>query len=262
MCAAERRPSTREDRYRSVLANQGRGSTLQSIYQDVYGADYPSEAEPFGFVTLSDLRLLAEILAQSHTTHLLDVGCGRGGPGLWIARALDVPLVGVDIIPEAVAAAAERAAGFGMASRAGFYVASATDTGLPAAGFDGAVSVDALWMVHDKPAAFRELARVLRPGGRLVFTSWESALLPYGSFLERAGFTDITTQEIAGSRDREIAVHEAVLRNWEAISLELGKEAAEVLVAEAAHTPALLNDTPRVMISAVRSNSPRVGQPH
>ncbi|MFI0479415.1 class I SAM-dependent methyltransferase [Actinomadura sp. 9N215] len=251
MSTADKSLFTREDRYRSVLANQGRGSTLQSIYRDIYGADYPSEVEPFGFVTMSDLRLLADLLARPGTTRLLDVGCGRGGPGLWIARELDVPLVGVDIIPEGVAAASERAAGFGMEARASFYVASATDTGLPAGGFDGAVSIDALWMVHDKSAAFRELARVLSPGGRLVFTTWEPALLPYDSFLERAGFTDIAKRE-TGSREREIAVHEAILSNWEAITAELGDEAAEVLLAEAKHTPALLDDTPRVIISAVR----------
>lgn len=251
MCAAEIPLSTSEDRYRSVLANQSRGSTLQSIYREILGGDYPAEVEPFGFVTLSDLRLLAETLAQSGTTRLLDVGCGRGGPGLWIARELDVPLVGVDIIAEAVAAASDRAAAFGMASRAGFHVASATDTGLPAGGFDGAVSVDALWMVHDKSAAFRELARSAPSRRRLVFTSWEPVHLPYDFFLERAGFTDITKRP-TGSRDREIAVHEAILRNWEAISEELGEEAAKVLRAEATHTPALLDDNPRVVISAVR----------
>lgn len=252
MCTAERKLSTRETRYRSVLANQGRGSTLQSIYRDILGADYPAEVDAFGFVTLSDLRRLADLLRQPRTTRLLDVGCGRGGPGLWVARELDVPLTGVDVIAEATAAAAERAADFGMASRASFYVASATDTGLPTGGFDGVMSVDALWMVHDKPAAFRELARVLSPGGRLVLTSWEPVRLPYDSFLERAGFGDIAKQEIVGSRDREIAVHEAILRNSEAISREIGKPAAEVLMAEATHTPGLLDDTPRVLISAVR----------
>jgi SAM-dependent methyltransferase len=252
VCAAEKSPSTREDRYRAVLANQARGSTLQSIYQSVYGADHPAEAEPFGFVTLTDLRMLTTILARSGTTHLLDVGCGRGGPGLWIARELNVPLVGVDIIAEAVVAAAARAADFGMSSRARFYVASATDTGLPAGGFDGVVSIDALWMVHDKLTAFGELARVLRPGGQLVFTAWEAARLPYAGFLRQTGFTDITKQEIPGSREREIAVHEAILRHREAITQELGNAAAEVLMAEAAHTPALLNENPRVIISAVR----------
>jgi SAM-dependent methyltransferase len=131
-------------------------------------------------------------------------------------------------------------------------VASATDTGLPAGGFDGVVSIDALWMVHDKLAAFGELARVLRPGGQLVFTAWEAARLPYAGFLQHAGFTGITKQEIPGSREREIAVHEAILRHREAITQELGNEAADVLAAEAAHTPALLNENPRVIISAVR----------
>jgi ubiquinone/menaquinone biosynthesis C-methylase UbiE len=195
---------------------------------------------------------MTTVLARSGTTQLLDIGCGRGGPGLWIARELDVPLVGVDIIAEAVAGAAARASDFGMSSRARFPVASATDTGLPAGSFDGVVSIDALWMVHNKLAAFGELARVLRPRGQLVFSAWEAAHLPYAGFLQRAGFTEITKQEIPGSREREIAVHEAILRNRKAITRELGNEAAEVLMAEAAHTPALLNENPRVLVSAVR----------
>jgi SAM-dependent methyltransferase len=252
VCAADKPLFTREDRYRPVLAKQGHGSLLQSIYKEAYGPDYPDEAEPFGFVTLTDLKLLTSILARSTTTRLLDAGCGRGGPGLWIARELDVPLVGVDIVPEAVTEATRRAVGFGMSARARFYAASVTDTGLQAAGFDGAVSIDALWMVHDKGAAFRELARVLRPGAQLVFTTWEPSHLPYEMFLRRAGFREIGKQEIPGSREREIAVHEAILVRRDAIAAELGEEAAQVLIAEATHTPALLIDTPRVIISAVR----------
>lgn len=252
MCSADDSVSIREDRYRLVLANQGKGSTLQSIYRDVYGQDYPAEADPFGFVTVTDLRMLASTLARSTVTRMIDVGCGRGGPGLWIARELGVSLVGIDIIAEAITAATQRAASFGMSSRADFYVASVTNTGLPTASLDGAVSIDALWMVHDKGAAFHELARVLRPGSQLVFTTWVPSYLSYEWFLEPAGFENIVTKEISGSRDREIAVHQAILRHREAICLELGEEAAEVLIAEATHTPAMLDETPRVIISAAR----------
>jgi cyclopropane fatty-acyl-phospholipid synthase-like methyltransferase len=35
---------------------------------------------------------------------LTELGCGRGGPGLWLARELDVGLTGVDFSPVAVEA--------------------------------------------------------------------------------------------------------------------------------------------------------------
>jgi SAM-dependent methyltransferase len=252
MSSSEESLFIREDRCGSVLANQARGVTLRSIYQDVYGVDYPAEADPFGFVTVSELRVLSGFLAESGVTHLLDVGCGRGGPGLWIARELGVPLVGVDIVAEAVAAAPERAAAFNMCSRAQFHVASATDTGLPAARFDGAISIDALWMVLDKRAAFAELARVLRPGGGLAFTTWEPTHLDYCWYLEPAGFGNITKRRVPGSAERQIAVYEGILRHRESIAAELGPDAAEVLIAEATETPAMLDDAPRVIITATR----------
>jgi SAM-dependent methyltransferase len=243
---------TREDRYGPILANQASGSTLRSIFEDVYGDDYPAEAEPFGFATLGDLRLCSGILAESAVTQLLDVGCGRGGPGLWVARELGASLVGVDIIAEGIADAPRLAAVFGMSSRAQFHVASATATGLAAAGFDGVISIDALWMVIDKDAAFGELARVLRPGGRLVFTSWEPAHLDYSRYLTAAGFRNITRQRIPGSAERQIAVYQGILRHREAITAELGTDAARVLVAEASETPEMLDYTPRVIITALR----------
>ncbi|MGH3155494.1 MAG: class I SAM-dependent methyltransferase, partial [Streptosporangiaceae bacterium] len=147
---------TQEDRYGPVLARLGHSPTLRAIYREVYGDDYPAEADPFGFVTLSELRILASALAESGVTRLLDIGCGRGGPGLWVARELRALLAGLDIVPEAVAAARQRAAAFGQPD-AEFHVASGTGTGLPAAAFDGAMSVDALWMIQDKAAAFRAL---------------------------------------------------------------------------------------------------------
>src|SRR6266700_1436868 len=37
---------TREDRYDTVLARLADSPALRSIYQEVYGADYPAEADP------------------------------------------------------------------------------------------------------------------------------------------------------------------------------------------------------------------------
>jgi SAM-dependent methyltransferase len=242
-----------EDRYRPVLANQRSGGTLRAIYREVYGDDYPDEVDPFGFVTLGDLRSFAEFLEPSEVTSLLDIGCGRGGPGLWVARELKAALTGVDVVAEAVAEAARIAESFENAPPASFHAASATDTRLPAAAYDGAMSVDALWMVVNKAAAFEELARLLTPGSPLIFTTWAPPHLDYAWFLEPAGFEDVVSEEITGSTERQLAVYERILGSREVLAREMGEAAAQVLVDEAEDAPRLLATVPRVIVTAFRS---------
>jgi len=115
-----------------------------------------------------------------------------------VARATGASLIGVDLSPVAVAEAAARAADFGLAGHARFLAGSFADTGLPDASCDGAVSGDALFYGPDYGATMREIARMLRPGARLAFSSWEldrpSPLLragpipDYRPHLEAAGF--------------------------------------------------------------------------
>ncbi|MCX4771934.1 class I SAM-dependent methyltransferase [Streptomyces sp. NBC_01260] len=241
-----------EDRYRPVLANQAHSETLRDIYRGVYGAEYPEEVEPFGFVTMSDLRFLADALGEHNVQRLVDIGCGRGGPGLWVAREADATLHGVDIVAEAVSQAEKLAARMEKSPEATFHTASAIDTGLPDAAFDGAMSVDALWMVMNKMAAFEELARILQPGSPLVFTTWAPSHFDYTWFLEPAGFSGIETHEIAGSADRQVAVYERILQERAALTREMGAAAADVLLHEATEASNLLSSVPRVMVQAVR----------
>jgi SAM-dependent methyltransferase len=243
---------TDENRYRSVLARLSDSPTLKAIFMEAYGDDYPAEADPFGFVSLSELRAIADILAGSAVTRLLDVGCGRGGPGLWIARELGASLVGVDVVAEAVVAAYQLAATFGMAEVAEFHAASGTDTRLPAGAFDGAVSIDALWMIQDKAAAFRELSRVLSPGSHVVFTTWDPPHLDYAVHLSSAGFSSIVKRPLPDAIHAQVSVYDAILHCQPALIAELGKDAAEVLIAEATETPMMLETAPRMMVSAVR----------
>jgi SAM-dependent methyltransferase len=250
--SADEQRFTNENRYTSVLARLSASPTLKAIFMEAYGDEYPAEADPFGFVSLSELRAMADILAGSAVSRLLDVGCGRGGPGLWIARELSASLVGVDVVAEAVAAAGQHAATLGMAEMAEFRVASGTDTHLPAGAFDGAISIDALWMIQDKAAAFREIARVLSPGSLVVFTTWEPVHLDYAAYLTAAGFGSVVKRPLPDAMRAQVAVYDAILHCRPSLIAELGEDAAGVLFAEAIETPVMLETAPRMMVSAVR----------
>jgi ubiquinone/menaquinone biosynthesis C-methylase UbiE len=172
---------------------------------------------------------------------------------MWLAREAGAELVGIDVAPEGVAEARSRVAEFGLQGRARFTAASCTETGEADDLFDAAVSIDALWMITDKVAAFREIARILRPDGRLVFSTWQPEYLDYGWFLDAAGLTEVNRLHVEGWRDRQTAVYEGILRRRDALTEELGDAAADVLFAEATETPALLPTTQRIVVTATRT---------
>jgi SAM-dependent methyltransferase len=102
---------------------------------------------------------------------VLDVGAGDGLIGF---GALDLVgpagrVVFSDISPALVATCREAARALGVEDRCDFLVAPATDlAAVPEAWVDAVTVRSVLIYVDDHPAAFREAARVLRPGGRLA----------------------------------------------------------------------------------------------
>jgi hypothetical protein len=58
--------------------------------------DLPVEIEPFSFLSVGLLDHLSRTLTLSPGQLLADLACGRGAPGLWLARAADASLIGVD----------------------------------------------------------------------------------------------------------------------------------------------------------------------
>lgn len=107
-------------------------------------------------------------LALDPGTRLLDVGCGTG---VMLERALarwpGVRAAGVDLSPEMLVRARER-----LGRRV--WLARGDAGALPFApgSFDVAVSNSSLHFWPDPERGLREIARVLRPGGRLVVTDW------------------------------------------------------------------------------------------
>jgi len=101
---------------------------------------------------------------------VLDVGCGSG-IDLVIAARLAGPAGrarGIDVTPEMVALAAENAAALGL-SNAGASEAAVESIPHADESFTLVISNGVLNLSPDKELAFREIARVLAPGGRLQF---------------------------------------------------------------------------------------------
>jgi SAM-dependent methyltransferase len=107
---------------------------------------------------------------------VLDVGCGSGQTTREAARlAGEGSVVGVDLSSPLLGYARERAAAEGLGNVT-FVQADAQVHALPAEYFDVVVSRHGSMFFGDAPAAFANLARAMRPGGRLVLLTWQ----PYG----------------------------------------------------------------------------------
>jgi SAM-dependent methyltransferase len=103
--------------------------------------------------------------------HVLEVASGSGGPALHLAHKAGCRLTGLDSNEHGVAAASELASRAGLAGRVRFMVADA-NLRLPFEGgsFDALLCIDAMNHLLDRLAVLREWHRVLRPGGRAIFT--------------------------------------------------------------------------------------------
>jgi SAM-dependent methyltransferase len=155
-----------------------------------------------GVVAAAAVPELAGQLHLGPSGTLLDLGCGRGTYGLLVAKQAGTPLIGVDFSAQALAAAREQAACMGV-TNATFRVGELTATGLPDASVEAVLCTDAIQFPDEPAAAYDEIRRVLRPGGRVALTCWEPVdraderLSPWlravnlAAGLRRAGFTDV-----------------------------------------------------------------------
>ena len=204
----------------------------QRVWRAVFGSEYPEGVEPFSFVSRTELaRFSAEVMVD-RKGHLVDVGCGRGGPGLWVAANTGARLTGVDIAASAVAAAEQRARSLGLAARAEFVRGTFESMPLDDGSVDAVMSVDALLFAPDKRAALAELGRVLRHGGRLVFTSWDYQSQPAGRppqvddhrpLLVAAGFLVRAYDETEGWYERHARLDAGLLAAAEELAAESGE---------------------------------------
>ncbi len=101
---------------------------------------------------------------------VLDVGCGYGAAGIYLAREHGCEVVGQNISEKELAKAGELAREAGVADRATFEYGDFHDIPSPDDSFDVVFSQEALLHGVDKQQILRECKRVLRQGGRVAFS--------------------------------------------------------------------------------------------
>jgi SAM-dependent methyltransferase len=220
--------------------------TRQRIRKEVYGDDFPEEADPRGFVTLSELERMAQALDIGPGQTFVDLACGHGGPSLWLAKRTGASVIGIDASEVAIANGPERARAFGLLDQASFRVADVTATGLADESCDGATCIDSLFAFRNKVAAVRECGRVLKRGARFAFTNWDRDIVPpnvreqgleplddHRTLLVDNGFDVDLYDVLVGAEDRRKAFYQGVVNVERELEEEMGAESAQKLLAEA-----------------------------
>jgi SAM-dependent methyltransferase len=147
------------------------GGFVQDIYKQIRCAGSDEDLGQNSWLTATEQDSYISLLRLGEGKELLDIGCGAGGPGIRIALKTGCSLTGIDAHPGAIAVATELARRNQCESRAQFRRLDATDR-LPFSdgAFDALVCIDAINHLPDRPRIIAEWSRLLKTGGRLVFT--------------------------------------------------------------------------------------------
>jgi len=113
---------------------------------------------------------MAESLAIAATDHILDVGSGIGGPARYLTRRFSCRITGIDLTPEFCEVARHLSGLLKMEDAVRFEVGNALAMPFADATFDGAYSMNVSMNIADKQALYREIRRVLKPGGWLMLS--------------------------------------------------------------------------------------------
>jgi cyclopropane fatty-acyl-phospholipid synthase-like methyltransferase len=192
------------DRYRLCCTRP-----MVDVERDALGTDYGST----GYTTRSQADDLAERLRLGTGDRVADIGAGSGWPGLYLSTITGCRVVGTDLPLDGVRRAHERAEADGLNGRAAYAVATGHRQPLRPGSFDAVIHTDVLCCLTPKLSVLRACRELLRPGGRLAFTTifvtpglqarqardahragptHVASRRPYPALVAQAGFVDTT----------------------------------------------------------------------
>jgi SAM-dependent methyltransferase len=146
---------------------------MVSAWDGKEGAFFTAHAERFDQSLASSYHPFLEAAAVQADERVLDVGCGTGETTRDCARAaVNGSALGVDLSSQMLALARHTAIAEGL-TNIEFRHADAQIHPFDASGFDVVVSRLGSMFFGDPVAAFTNLRRALRPGGRFTLLTWQ-----------------------------------------------------------------------------------------
>jgi SAM-dependent methyltransferase len=212
--------SQKVDLYDSAYGNYEL-DTYRQVRIETYGEDLGQTS----WVTTEESMEIPQLLGLRRNSSVLELGCGSGGYALHLAEKVGCHLIGLDTNEPGVRNANQLALARGLASQARFERCDVSKN-LPfnEKSFDAVFSNDVLCHLPGRPEVLGEMFRVLKPGGRMLFSD---ALVVGGMIsheeiatrssigfyvysppgenerlIERAGFRQIRVTDTTGSAAR------------------------------------------------------------
>jgi SAM-dependent methyltransferase len=146
---------------------QAEADVYRTVRTEAFGEDLGQTS----WITATECDEFARWLDLRPGLGVLEIACGTGGVALRLAQRHAVSVVGMDVNGSAVLAATQRAKHSGAGDRVRFQQGDA-DAALPFASdsFDAVFCNDAINHFSDRRRCLAEWNRVLRPGGRCLYT--------------------------------------------------------------------------------------------
>ncbi|PSP77739.1 hypothetical protein BRC81_09615 [Halobacteriales archaeon QS_1_68_20] len=146
----------------NILEKMSTGGNLHGGYYDDEHTDHESAVENMQ-------RKVAEAVDVGPGDRVLDVGCGIGGPAVWLAKECGAEVVGINIDDDQLELCRRRAADEGVEDRVSFRHDDLTEMEtLDDDSFDVVFAIEAVTYAEDKSEFAEQACRVLNDGGRLT----------------------------------------------------------------------------------------------
>lgn len=237
---AEQQVDQNQIYYQDYYRFQGRSKWMEKAWSDAFGEQYPAGLQHYGYLTNHDLSVFSSKLQLPQGASLLDIGCGKGGPGLKLAEQLSLRLTGVDVVEEAIIQAEAFKQSFSLSFPATFKTGHFYEIPLEDASMDAVICIDSLWAAPDKLQAMREIRRVMKLGAKFIFTYWDLHAVDPVPYFEQTGMRFISRGDTPDWKVYQQKVYEGILAHEQELVGEMGAR-ANMLLFEAKASPAYLD---------------------